>query len=135
MRKAKALARIAHHGQRYGSADYFSGHIERVAARVAADPNSTPEHVTVAYLHDIIEDTHVTLDDLFDLGFSAAVCHAVDTLTRKSGSDYFRYIASIAAESSSIAFLVKRHDLAENSSHGHSAKYIRAINIMKGALS
>ena len=132
MRAAKALARIAHAGQKYGTLPYFSAHVDPVAQRVIADPGSTPDHVRVAYLHDVVEDTEVTLDDLFDLGFSAAVCHAVKMITRVGREDYLTYIEKIAADDG-LAALVKFHDLRENISNGggNSEKYAKALAILK----
>lgn len=131
MRAAKALARIAHAGQKYGDGlPYFSGHVEPVAQRVIADPGSTPDHARVAYLHDVVEDTEVTIDDLFDLGFSAAVCHAVEVITRVGREDYLKYIQKIA-DDNGLAALVKFHDLQENYSNGNSEKYATALEILK----
>jgi (p)ppGpp synthase/HD superfamily hydrolase len=67
----------------------------------------------VAYLHDVVEDSAVTLQDLTDLGFDGYVVHAVDALTRRDGEVYADYIQRVA-ESDETAAAVKVADLTDN---------------------
>jgi (p)ppGpp synthase/HD superfamily hydrolase len=110
--RAKTLARIAHAGQKYGKEPYFEAHIEKVVAKVENDPRSRMIHVVVAYLHDIVEDTAVTLTDLHVLGFSTVVTSAVDAITRRDGESYDDYILRVMCNDH--AMLVKYHDLNAN---------------------
>ena len=67
----------------------------------------------VALLHDIVEDTDVTIPDLKNLKFSKEVIEAVDVITKKKDQEYFSYLKSI--KDNSIAKKVKIEDLKHNS--------------------
>ena len=67
----------------------------------------------VALLHDIVEDTEVTVPDLKNLKFSKEVIEAVDVITKKKDQEYFSYLKSI--KGNSIAKKVKIEDLKHNS--------------------
>ena len=67
----------------------------------------------VALLHDIVEDTEVTVPDLKNLKFSKEVIEAVDVITKKKEQEYFSYLKSI--KDNSIAKKVKIEDLKHNS--------------------
>lgn len=73
----------------------------------------TEEEMITAVLHDVVEDSNITLDDLAAAGFSAGVLTAVALLTRdKSSDDYEAYIAAIKPDP--LARRVKLADLAHN---------------------
>ena len=67
----------------------------------------------VALLHDIVEDTDVTVSDLKNLKFSKEVIEAVDVITKKKDQEYFSYLKLI--KDNSIAKKVKIEDLKHNS--------------------
>ena len=64
-------------------------------------------------IHDIVEDTEVTVPDLKNLKFSKEVIEAVDVITKKKDQEYFSYLKSI--KDNSIAKKVKIEDLKHNS--------------------
>lgn len=66
----------------------------------------------VAVLHDTVEDTDVSLEQVRRLGFGEAVVAALDAVTRRDGEDYFDFIARAAADP--VARRVKLADLADN---------------------
>ena len=66
----------------------------------------------VALLHDTVEDTSVSLEDLRK-EFPASVTDAVALLTHENGTDYFDYVRAIKANP--VAKKVKLADLAHNS--------------------
>jgi hypothetical protein len=66
----------------------------------------------VAILHDVVEDTEVTIDDLGREGFSAEVLAAVRCVTHAEGETYADYVARCGADP--IARRVKLSDLADN---------------------
>jgi hypothetical protein len=68
---------------------------------------------SIAILHDVIEDTDITLDQLKTLGFSDRVITAVGLLTNDRTTDYKTYIRRIAANAD--ARIVKLADLKDNS--------------------
>jgi len=67
----------------------------------------------VALLHDIIEDTDVTILDLKNLKFSKEVIEAVDVISKKKDQEYFSYLELV--KNNSIAKKVKIADLKHNS--------------------
>ena len=67
----------------------------------------------VALLHDIIEDTEYTLDDLKNLGFSDDILSAIALMTHTDGVPYMEYVAQI--KTNPIAKAVKLADLRHNS--------------------
>jgi hypothetical protein len=67
---------------------------------------------TVAVLHDIVEDTALSHDDLRAAGFPTTVLDAVHRLTRPSGTAYADYVVRL--KSDPLARAVKLADLADN---------------------
>jgi (p)ppGpp synthase/HD superfamily hydrolase len=67
---------------------------------------------TVAVLHDVIEDTDVTLSELSQRGFPDDAIYALGVLTKPKGGVYMEYIAKIAQNP--IARAVKLADLEHN---------------------
>lgn len=66
----------------------------------------------VAVLHDVVEDTPVTLQQLREDGFSEQVLAGVDGMTRREDESYEEFIERAAANP--IARQVKRADLEDN---------------------
>ncbi len=72
----------------------------------------TLEQKMAAVLHDVVEDTSVTLEDLVAEGFPPAVIKAVEALTKRPGED--RLAAARRAVENPIARIVKLADNTEN---------------------
>ena len=106
--KAYEIAKKAHLGQIDKAGEDYIKHPEKVASFVSSD-----EEKAVAYLHDVIEDTELTLEDLREYGFSEEVLKAVDVITKKKGQDYQTYLNS--AKENKLARVVKLADLRHNS--------------------
>ena len=74
----------------------------------------TDEDTTiVALLHDLVEDTEFTLEDLRKEGFSETVVEAVALMTHAEGVPYMEYVAKI--KENPVARAVKLADLTHNS--------------------
>ncbi len=67
----------------------------------------------VALLHDVVEDTDITIQDLRKEGFSEAVLEAISLLTHDKSVNYMDYVAVI--KQNPIAKAVKLADLRHNS--------------------
>lgn len=67
----------------------------------------------VALLHDVVEDTDITITDLITLKFDEAIVKAIDVLSKKKGQEYFKYLEDI--KNNEIACKVKIEDLKHNS--------------------
>ncbi len=52
----------------------------------------------IALLHDVVEDTDYTLQDLIDMGFPREVTDALALLTHEDGVPYLEYVAGIKAD-------------------------------------
>lgn len=107
-KKALDFATEAHKGQNDKGGKPYIKHPIYVANHVDGDTAKA-----VAYLHDVVEDTKYTLEDLRRAGFSHEIVEAVDILTKKDGMSYEKYIEKVAENS--IATMVKVADLQHNS--------------------
>jgi hypothetical protein len=109
---AASVAASAHRDQTdKAGAPYFL-HVQRVAELVVAAGGS-PEALQVAWLHDVVEDTDTTLQDLRDSGFSEPVVAAVDAITRRPRESPDAYYARVRADP--LARFVKLHgDIPNN---------------------
>lgn len=101
------LAAQAHRGQRDKNGQPYILHPLRLMLAVSGEAART-----VAVLHDVVEDTPVTLDDLRAAGFTEAVVAAVDHLTRRAGESYEAFIQRLKPHP--LAREVKRADLRDN---------------------
>lgn len=106
--KAHEIARKAHFGQVDKAGVEYIKHPETVASFVVTD-----EEKAVAYLHDVLEDTEMTLEDLRDYGFPEEVLAAIDILTKKKGQEYQDYL--VIVKNNELARVVKLADLRHNS--------------------
>lgn len=107
-KKAMKLCFEAHKNQVDKSGMPYIFHPFHLAEQMA-DENTT----IVALLHDVIEDTDYTLDNLKNMGFSCVVCDALSYLTHDDAVPYLEYIKNI--KKSKIATAVKLADLKHNS--------------------
>lgn len=68
----------------------------------------------VGVLHDVVEDSDVTLADLRARGVEEGVLEAVDLLTHRSGMSYEDYVKNIVNSGNETAIRVKLNDLHHN---------------------
>lgn len=136
--KAYRIACEAHCGQSDRGGNPYIIHPCTMAAQM---PNE--EAAAAALLHDVLEDTCLTLDDLVEEGIPDYVLQAVIFLTRSSwpGLSYLEYVQNLTQNP--IAVLVKKADLRHNmdlSRLGRSAnekdmslfrRYERAMKILE----
>lgn len=104
---AIALAVQAHRGQKDRAGAPYILHPLRMMFRVETDAEKV-----VAVLHDVVEDTDWTLDDLRAQGFPEEVVAAVDHLTRREEECYEEFVRRAAAHP--VARRVKIADLEDN---------------------
>lgn len=76
------------------------------------DKMTTETEEIVAILHDVVEDTEVSLGDLQDEGFSREVLEALSMLTKRSNMTYFEYIEDIC--SNELATKIKIAEIEDN---------------------
>ena len=68
----------------------------------------------IALLHDVVEDTDVTYEDLKEFGYSEDIIEALTYLTKKKGEYYPDYIERIINSDNKLALEVKLADLTHN---------------------
>ncbi|BCB07918.1 hypothetical protein HHSLTHF2_18080 [Vreelandella venusta] len=107
LEKAIEISAKAHSGQVDKSGAPYILHPLKVMMRVDGI-----EEKIAAVLHDIVEDTDITLSVLNEEGFSDAIVNAVDALTKRVGET--RMDAAKRAAENPIALIVKLADNAEN---------------------
>ncbi len=102
----------------------------------------TDEETTItALLHDVVEDTAYTLDDLRGIGFPESVMTAIGLMTHDDGTPYLEYVARL--KDNRIARTVKLADLRHNSDMSRldvvdekaltrAEKYKKAIALLEG---
>ncbi len=66
----------------------------------------------VALLHDVVEDTDMTIEDMKSYDFDSEIIDALATMTHPQGVDYYEYIKNVAQNE--LATKVKIEDLKHN---------------------
>ena len=105
--KAMRIAYEAHHGQVDKSGVPYIFHPIHLAEQM-----ETEEECIVALLHDVVEDTYVTFEELGKV-FSIKIIEALKMLTHDEKVEYFEYVKNL--KSNPIARTVKFADLCHNS--------------------
>ncbi len=104
-----ALVAQAHAGQTDKAGRPY---VERVRAVASMLRHHGAHAVMAGLLHDVAEDTPITLDELRRLGYPENVVSAVDSVTRRDGEDYYDMVRRAAADP--LGRLVKIADNAHN---------------------
>ncbi|MCR2033128.1 GTP pyrophosphokinase [Anaerofustis stercorihominis] len=106
IKKAINLAFNAHEGQTDKGGMAYIMHPFYIESKL----NEEDEIIT-ALLHDTLEDSNLTKEDLLNEGFSTDIIEAIDTLTKKQ-DDYFDYIYKV--KKNDLARKIKLLDLKHN---------------------
>lgn len=129
---AALFAGVAHRGQTDKAGNPYEAHPKRVAretlrelvkyAERAVGSVEVDEACQIAWLHDVLEDTPYTAEDLYREGFSPTVVGGVQLLTRKDGvsaggqrvtyDEWIRWLCEVAPLP---VILVKMADIEDNS--------------------
>ncbi|MFD1291476.1 hypothetical protein ACFQ5B_17425, partial [Laceyella putida] len=107
LEKALSIATKAHSGQLDKGGKPYILHPLSVMMRV-----DSLEEKIVALLHDVIEDTEITISDLQQAGFYEKIIDAIQAVTRQNDETYEQFIERIAHNP--LAIQVKLADLEEN---------------------
>ncbi|MDQ0062369.1 HD domain-containing protein [Paenibacillus harenae] len=102
------LATTMHKGQYDKGGHPYILHPLRIMLMADSDVNRI-----VAVLHDVVEDTEVTLEGLRQLGYGDEIVEAIDHLTRRESETYMEFIAR--TKQNEIARVVKLLDIEDNS--------------------
>jgi (p)ppGpp synthase/HD superfamily hydrolase len=107
LERAIRIAAQAHEGQTDKDGQPYILHPLRVMNSVEG-----LEAKMAAALHDVVEDSSTTLDDLRREGFGAPILEAVSRLTRRRDQPYADYV--VACKANAVARRVKLADLEDN---------------------
>ncbi len=99
----------------------------------------TDEEKMAGFLHDVVEDTSVTFDNLIEEGIPTGVVNAIRVLTHGKESDYYDYIQGIIESGNPIALQVKYNDLKHNFERGKAhpdlqQKHGKALEMVEAAI-
>lgn len=134
LERAIQIAAEAHRGQKDKAGQPYILHPLRVMAAC-----STEHERVVAVLHDVVEDSAWTLDDLRREGLEDELVEAVDAMTRREGEAYADFVDRAAHNP--LARAVKIADLRDNldmsrltdpagSDSQRAQKYQEALNML-----
>jgi (p)ppGpp synthase/HD superfamily hydrolase len=115
---ADELARAAHGNDRTRSGTLFIDHVRAGADRLRDVPD--PYAVPAALLHDAVEKTSLSWDDLRSAGADSRLLAVIDALTERDGESIGAYLARCAADP--LALRIKRYDLTDKLSGRHPAR-------------
>lgn len=105
--KALQIAARAHEGQKDKSGQPYILHPLRVMMSVKGE-----DALIVAVLHDVIEDTSITDEDLRQAGFREEIVAAVLCVTHRKDESYADYV--VRCKGNEVARRVKLADLEDN---------------------
>ena len=108
LERAISIAALAHEGQVDKADAPYILHPLRVMLSL-----ETVEERVVGVLHDVLEDTQVSVAVLRDAGFSETILLALEAVTKRPGESYEGFV--LRAASNPIGRRVKRADLLDNS--------------------
>ena len=105
-----------------------------------AEQMQTEETTVVALLHDLVEDTDYTIEDLTSMGFDKSITDAIALMTHADDVEYMNYVREI--KNNPIARAVKLADLKHNSdltrldvvdqkALSRREKYLKAIALLE----
>lgn len=137
---AKTIATKAHEGQfRYDKKTPFITHPEAVAdffycgLDIVEPDKEDIEGQIVAWLHDVVEDTDVTLGDLLNQGIPFYLVTIVEILTHRENEEYLDYLLRV--KENDFATQVKKadikHNLSTSASKAQQNKYKLALYLLE----
>ena len=109
--KARNIAHYSHLDRRDRFDEPVIEHVERVAAAVPEDAR------TVAFLHDVLEHTQTTLDDVLSQGVTPTEFAALELLTRSPEESFESHVLRIAHAPGAPGELARTVKLADLDDH------------------
>ena len=107
LEKSLQIALKAYTGQRDKAGKTYILHPLRIMAKMA-----TEEEMAVALLHDVIEDSDISAEDLLKEGIPQNIVDAVVLLTKTRSENYKNFIKKLSTNK--LASKVKKADIEDN---------------------
>jgi (p)ppGpp synthase/HD superfamily hydrolase len=133
LQTAIQIATKAHKGQKRHGGEPFITHPNAVANNFFS-----LSYQIVSWLHDVIEDTSYTLEQLYIEGISSMHIERIDILTQKDNQTYYEYIQFIKNSRNKMAIAIKIADTQHNMltcTKTAMNKYLFALDVLKKVLS
>lgn len=105
--KSLSIALKAYAGKKDKAGKTYILHPLRIMAKM-----NSAEEMSVALLHDVIEDSEITAKDLLKEGIPAKVVKAVQALTKIEGENYDQFIVRVLKNK--LAAKIKKADIEDN---------------------
>lgn len=86
-----------------------------------------PKEIVVALLHDVVEDSSYTFDDLRDAGMSDDIIQTLRLLTYDKSETYEEYLQRIKTSGDEVALHVKLNDLRHNLDRGRRGMHTQQV--------
>lgn len=129
--QAKELCIEAHKDQtRHDGTPY---HTHPIAV---ANMMTTDEEKIVAYLHDVIEGTNITIKNLTDKGYSYKIVKAIQRLTKKFEQSYTEYLLQVSADNlaTKVKIVDMFHNISDSPTEAQRKKYYSGIKYLLESL-
>jgi (p)ppGpp synthase/HD superfamily hydrolase len=107
LQRAIEIATKAHAGQVDKAGKAYIGHPLRVM-----EMGKSEDEKIIGVLHDVIEDTPLTIDDIAKEGFSTEIIDALQCVTKLHNETYAHFISRVLTNT--LAIKVKINDLKDN---------------------
>lgn len=134
--KCIKIAVDAHEGQRDRDGNAVILH-----PLIVGSMGQTNAEKCVGFLHDVVEDTDWTFDDLRDEELPEEIIEALQLCTHRDGQEYYDYVQRIIDSGNMTAIHVKLNDLRHNIARGKAfgypdlvAKHEKALKMIQEAL-
>ena len=116
--KCIRIAMDAHKGQRDRDGNAVILH-----PLIVGSMGLTDAEKCVGFLHDVVEDTDWTFDDLRDEDIPEEIIEALQLCTHHDDKDYYEYVRRIIDSGNTTAIHVKQNDLHHNIARGKAFGY------------
>lgn len=107
LNQAISIATKVHAGQLDKAGQPYILHPLRLMLKFQAE-----DEMIVAVLHDVVEDSDVSIKELEELGFASSILEAISSLTKNVGEDYDSFISRVSENK--LATKVKIEDIKDN---------------------
>jgi len=131
VKKAKKICQLAHMGQTRIDGSPYADHPIAVAKMMDTD-----DEKIVAYLHDVLEDTSLTLKDLHKEGLNLQCSEALFNITHQQGESYKDYLHRVSFSRLSVKVKIAdiTHNISDTPTPEQVKKYRKGIKILLRSL-